>query len=91
MSLQTGTLEITGLKFETLKVLDIKARESGKTVEEYTRDLIEEEVTARELTFDEILAPVRKQVEESGITDEELDELFMRARKDHWREQQEKI
>lgn len=89
MSLQTGTLEITGLKQETLNVLNTKARESGKTVEEYTRDLIEEEVTARELTFDEILAPIRKQVEESGINDEELDELFTQARKDFWREQQE--
>lgn len=89
MSLQTGTLEITGLKQETLNVLNAKARESGKTVEEYTRDLIEEEVTARELTFDEILAPIRKQVEENGINDEELDELFTQARKDFWREQQE--
>ncbi len=90
MSLQSGTIEITGLRFETLRVLDAKAKESGKSVEEYTRDLIEEEVTARESTFDEILAPVRKQVEESGVSDEELDELFMRARKDHWREQQGK-
>ncbi|MFN0108875.1 MAG: hypothetical protein ACKVZH_08470 [Blastocatellia bacterium] len=88
MNLQTGTIEITGLRFETLRILDTKARESGKSVEDYTRELIEEEVSAGELTFDEILAPIRKQVEESGITDEELDELFLRGRKDFWKEQQ---
>lgn len=30
----------------------------------------------RERTFDEILAPFRKEVEESGITDDELYDLF---------------
>ncbi len=89
MSVVTGTLEITGLRAETLKTLDERARRSGKTAEEYARDLIEEEISSSEMTFDEILAPIRKQVEDSGIPDEELDELFMRARRDYWREQQE--
>lgn len=90
MSLQTGTIEITGLRFETLRTLNTKAKESGKSVEDYTRELIEEKVSAHELTFDEILAPIRKQVEESGMTDEELDELFLRGRKDFWSERQER-
>ena len=89
MSLQTGTLEITGLGFETLKTLAEKAHETGKTAEEYARALIEQGLAPRELTFDEILAPIRRQVAESGITDEELDELFMQARRDYFREQQE--
>lgn len=45
-----------------------------------------EAVFPREQTFDEILAPIRREVEESGITDEELDELFMQARRDYYRE-----
>jgi len=90
MSSQTMTLEITGLRSETLKALEEKARKFGKTMEEYARDLIEEDVSPREQTFDEILAPFRREVEESGITDEELDELFMQARRDYYREQTER-
>ena len=89
MSLQTGTLEITGLRVETLAALDAKARELGKTVEEYARELIEEEVAVPEMTIDEALAPFRRQVAESGITDEGLDELFMQARRECYREQKE--
>jgi phytoene/squalene synthetase len=84
------TLEITGLRSETLKALEEKARKFGKTMEEYARDLIEEDVSPREQTIDEILAPFRREVEESGITDEELDELFMQARRDYYREQMER-
>ncbi len=40
--MQTGTLEITGLPLETLKVLTEKARDVGATVEEYARLLIEQ-------------------------------------------------
>ncbi len=42
-----------------------------------------------DMTFDEILAPIRQQVEGSGISDEELDELFMQARRDFYLEQKE--
>jgi hypothetical protein len=80
------TLEITGLRSETLKALEEKARKFGKTMEEYARGLIEEDVSSDEMTLDEALAPFRRQVEESGITDEELDELFMQARRDYYRE-----
>lgn len=90
MSVQTETLEIRGLGFETLRTLNEKAREAGKTVEDFARTLIEQALAPRELTFDEILAPIRKQVEESGITDDELDELFMEARRDFYREQKER-
>jgi len=87
MSVQTAILEIPGIRFETLKALDAKAQKFGKTVEEYTRDLIEQDVSSNEMTFDEILAPIRAEVEASGITDEELDELFMQARRDYYLEQ----
>ncbi len=48
-----------------------KARELGKTPETFIESLID----AATLTFDEILAPVRKGFKASGVTEEELDEL----------------
>ncbi len=51
---------------------------------------IEEDVAVPGPTFDEILAPIRQEVADSGITDEELDELFLEARRD-WRAQMEKL
>ncbi|MBL8191861.1 MAG: hypothetical protein JNK38_27870 [Acidobacteria bacterium] len=95
MSLQTGTLEITGLTFETLEALNDKARRSGKTAEQYARRLIEigvstAETILPEMTLDEAMAPFRRQVEESGLTDEELDEMFLEARRDYHRELKER-
>ena len=90
MSLQTATLEIKGLRFETLTELGAKARELGKSAEEYARELIENGLAGSKTNSDVLLAPFRRQVEESGITDEELDELFMEARRDYAREQSER-
>ncbi len=39
-------------------------------------------------TTDERLAPFRQQVEDSGITDEELDKLFEELREEAWQENQ---
>ena len=52
--------------------------------------LIEDGVFSKDITSDEALAPFRRQVEESGISDEELDDLFMQARRDYYREQMER-
>jgi hypothetical protein len=46
MSTQTATLEITGLREETLKALAMKAKESGQTTEEYTLKLIEKNLSS---------------------------------------------
>ncbi len=90
MSQQTTTLKITGVPIETLEALETNARASGMSVDEYACELIEKGLAAQEPTIDEILAPFRREVEESGITDEELDELFMEARRDYYREQSER-
>lgn len=68
-----------------------RAKASGKPVEEVTLGLIAQSLQPQRttLTFDEILAPFRKEVAESGITDEELDALFMQARRDYAHENQE--
>jgi hypothetical protein len=68
-----------------------QAAAAGKPVEEVTIGLIARglQPSPLALTFDEILAPFRKEVADSGITDEELDALFMQARRDYARENQE--
>jgi hypothetical protein len=54
-----------------------KARALGTTPETFIESLID----AATLTFDEILAPVRKGFAPSGVTDDELDEVVTKARK----------
>ena len=89
MSLSAQTLQITNVPADKMQVLLEKAAASGTTPEEFALRLIVEGLTPHEKTFDEILAPFRRQVEESGVTDEELDSLFLQARRDYAREQQE--
>ena len=62
-----------------------RAKAAGKPIEEVTIALIAEEFQPQQpkLTFDEILAPFRKERAESGTTDEELDALFLQARRDY--------
>jgi len=67
-----------------------RAAESKKPVEEIAIGLIVEGLRPKpSMTFDEILAPFRKEVSDSGISDDELDELFLRARRDYARENKE--
>jgi len=82
---------LSGLPAEVLQALVEKAKEMGLTPEEYARRLVENGLFAQERTFDEILAPFRREVEESGVTDEELDSLFTRARRDYYREEKERV
>jgi hypothetical protein len=51
-----------------------RAAELQQSPDEYTSRVLANAVTAP--TIDEILAPVRKQVAESGMSDEELDSFF---------------
>ena len=62
-----------------------RAKVSGKPIEEITIALIAEGLRPQQptLTFDEILAPFRKEVAHSGMTDEELNSLFLQARRDY--------
>lgn len=63
---------------EQLAQLTRRAALRGKSPEAYVLELLEQNLTRPAL--DEILAPLREQVEASGITDEELDTLFDEAR-----------
>ncbi|MEP7340756.1 MAG: hypothetical protein ABI977_23705 [Acidobacteriota bacterium] len=85
--MQTETLEVTGLRTETIKAIGLKARQAGKTVSEYVRDVIETEVAADQ-TFAQILEPIRQSFDESGMTETELDELVEAAREEVWQAKQ---
>lgn len=79
MSAQTVTLQISGLRLETFEAISAKAREAGKTVEEYLRSMIESDVRG-EKPLSEILEPIRQSFDQSGMSEEELDDLFEQAR-----------
>jgi hypothetical protein len=65
-----------------------QAAKEGLPLEDYVTALVQEGTKRRdridllaEKPFDEILAPFRRNVEDSGMGDEELDDLFTDARK----------
>ncbi|NOT59349.1 MAG: hypothetical protein HOP19_03890 [Acidobacteria bacterium] len=72
-----------------------RAAETKKPVEEVTVGLIAQGLKYEQpheqpmMTFDEILAPFRQEVAACGISDDELDALFLRARRDYARENQD--
>jgi hypothetical protein len=80
------TITIT-LAPETEEKLRKRAAENGVAADALARDLLEEALngggkqTGRPgMTLDQVLAPFRKEVEESGMTDDELKEFFTEAR-----------
>lgn len=74
-----------------------QAAKEGLPLEDYVKSLIQEGTKRRdridmlaEKSFDEILAPFRHNVEDSGMSDEELDGLFTTARKEASRAREER-
>jgi hypothetical protein len=65
--------------------LQERARATGQDIAQYVLQTLQEKVQ-RKPTVDELLAPFRKQVEESGMTDEELEAFFEEVRDEVWRE-----
>jgi hypothetical protein len=78
------TIELT--KEQEAQLLDQAARR-GEEPAQFVHELV-----ARSLqpapTLSEILAPFRQQVEESGVTDAELDELIEEARNEAYQARQ---
>jgi hypothetical protein len=64
----------------TEETLRERAKANGEDVGSYAARLLKDALTAP--SVDELLAPFRKQVEESGITDEELDSFGEEIRRD---------
>ncbi len=52
------------------------AKKSGKTLSEYATDVLVSVADVPAETFDQILAPFRKEVAESGMSEAELDAFF---------------
>ncbi len=55
-----------------------RAARAGKDAEAFVLEAVEEKLRGPR-TLDEILAPIRKEVAESGMSDKALDELFESA------------
>ena len=80
---------ILELKPEIEQALQKKAKAEGFEINKYVENLVEKDV-GRQKTLAEILAPFRREVEESGISDDELDALVEEAREEIYREKLEK-
>lgn len=82
MQIMTVTIE---LKPEIEKALQQKAKDNGYELNVYLEKLIEKDVEYKK-TLDEILAPIRKNFEESGMTEADLDDLIESERQALWDE-----
>lgn len=60
-----------------------RAKDSGKDLVEYVEVLVSEQVSRP--TLDELLAPVRQEFAESGMTEDELDEFMYAVRRNDLR------
>ncbi|HEY0460055.1 MAG TPA: hypothetical protein VGC97_13040 [Pyrinomonadaceae bacterium] len=58
-----------------------RASAKGFEVGEYVKKLIEED-SDKLRSIDEIFAPFRENIQKSGVSEDELDELFTQARKE---------
>ncbi len=72
------------LEPEVEEALQKKAIADGKDVQNYIEDSLRK--LALQPSLDEILAPFRREVAESGITDDELDALVEEAREEIYQE-----
>lgn len=64
-----------------------RATEKGKDVPSYLRDLVEKDLTGPPKLSD-ILAPIREDFRQSGMTEDELASLIEETRDDVWREKE---
>ncbi len=71
---------------DTESTLRQRAEASGEDVASYAARILQEALCAP--SVDELLAPFRKQVEESVITDDELDKLGEELRREVRQEEQ---
>lgn len=66
-------------------MLEEQARNNGKNISDYIKELVEE-AGNKQKTLDEILAPVRKNFADSGMSEEDLDDLIESERQAMWEE-----
>ncbi len=83
------------LPIETEEKVKTQALHNGVTLDDYVKTLIAEAAERRERmekesekSFDEILAPIQKGFQESGMSEEEILEFFEEVREEVWQEKQ---
>jgi len=72
------------LPSEVEAALQKKAAADGKNIQTYIFETLKNQ--ALKPSLDEILAPIRKNFADSGMTEEELDELIESEREAMWQE-----
>ncbi len=65
-----------------------RAKAAGEDITSYAARVFHDAITAP--SVDELLAPFRKQVDESGLTDGQLDDFYEGLREKVWDERQAK-
>ena len=78
------------LASEIAPIIQQVATEKGKDVASFLEEFVQEAFTVprRSRTLDEILAPLRAQVEASDMSDTELEAFFEAVREKRFQEQQ---
>ena len=83
------------LPSEVESKLKTQASNDGLKVEDYVKTLIKEASDRRERiekdsekSFDEILAPIQKGFQESGMSEDEILDFFEEVREEVWQEKQ---
>ena len=79
------TIQITGLPETVIEKLGERAEKIGATTPDYVRYLIEEDLVSP-MSARVLYAPVREQVRESGISEDDLGALIEEARDEVYRE-----
>jgi hypothetical protein len=62
----------------TVEKLQAQAGASGKDIETFVREAVEAKLALSGLSFREILEPIHREVEASGISEAELDDVVDR-------------
>jgi hypothetical protein len=78
--MSTISLQDIGLKAQTRRAAERKAKRRGLSTGEYLRALVERDLMA-DLTFDEMLAHVRRDFEDADVTEYDIDRIVSDARK----------
>ena len=85
----SSTIQVSGLGRQKLAALRAQAKAAGMTAGAYARQLLEESISleqeARETTFDALYVRVRREFQESGMTEADLEGLVEAARGRHRR------
>ena len=79
---------VLDLPAEIERELIRSAVEAGQSVSDYTSQLVVTATRKTGRTWAEVVAPIREDFKERGMSEEELDELVEGVRQEIWNEQQ---